>query len=112
MFYIEGQALLRAVGPDEVRRLALHRAVVGSRRIATFGPLNLDDARAELGELARGERAGDDLLERDYLDAFEGSHANSMLSGGSAIPLSRVLQSSPAATGCASVMTPVVTISP
>src|SRR5207253_10163449 len=112
MLHIKGEALLGAVGPDEMRRLALHRAIVGSRRIACPGALYLDDACAQLGELARRERAGNDLLERDNRDAFERPHANSTLRPGRAIPVSRVLQRAPGPTGWASVMTPVVTISP
>ena len=74
MLHVERQAFLGAVGPDEMRGQALHRAVVAARGVADAGALDLDHARAELGELARGERPGDDLLERDYGDAFERPH--------------------------------------
>src|SRR5437762_9349075 len=94
---VQREALLRAVGPDEVRRLALHRAVVSAGRIAAARSLDLDDARAELGELARGERPGDHLLERYDGDAFERSHANSRVRPASDAPVMRVLQISPGA---------------
>src|SRR4029077_7006689 len=112
MLHVEGDALLRAVGPHEVRREALDRVVIGTRRVARPRALDLDDACAKVGKLARGERPGDDLLERDDRDALERPHVNSRLSPASAAPLSCVLQRSPAATGWASVMTPVVMISP
>src|SRR5258708_23493341 len=112
MLHIERQALLRAVGPDKVRREAVHGVVVGTRGVDGRGALDFDDARTEVGELARGERPRNDLLERDDGDAFERPHVNSIVSPGNAAPLICVLQRSPAATGWASVMTPVVTISP
>jgi hypothetical protein len=40
-----------------VRRQALDRAVIAARRVAGAGPLDLDDAGAQLGELPRAERA-------------------------------------------------------
>ena len=46
MLDVERHALLRSVGPDEMRRLSLHRAVVGARRIAGSRPLDLDHAGA------------------------------------------------------------------
>ena len=74
MLHVEREAFLGAVGPDEVRREAAHALVVAAREIAHAGPLDLDDARAEVGELARRERRGDRVLERDDGDAFERSH--------------------------------------
>ena len=62
---VERQALLRAVGPDEVRGQAAHARVVAAREVADAGALDLDDAGAEVGELARRERRGDRVLERD-----------------------------------------------
>ena len=51
-----------------------HALVVAAREVAHAGTLDLDDARAEVGELARGERRGDRVLERDDGDAFERFH--------------------------------------
>src|SRR6185503_6020035 len=71
---VERQALLRPVGPDEVRREAHDTLVVRAREIAHAGPLDLDDARTEVGKLPRAERRGDRMLERDDGDAIERSH--------------------------------------
>jgi hypothetical protein len=38
------------------------------------GPLDLDDARTEVGKLPRAERRGDRMLECDDGDAIERSH--------------------------------------
>src|SRR4029079_10217302 len=106
MLCVERHALLRAVGPDKVRRLSLDRAVGSSRGVGAAGTLDLDHARAELGELPCGERSGDHLLERDHGDPFERPHTNSMVSPGKGRPAMRVLQVSPGRTGSAPVMTP------
>ena len=74
MLDVERQALLRAVGPDEMRREPAHALVVAAREIADAGALDLDDARAEVRELSRRERRGDRVLERDDGDAGQGSH--------------------------------------
>jgi hypothetical protein len=58
----------------EVRRHSLHGPVVAARRVAAARTLDLDDAGAELGELPRGEWAGDHLFQGDDGDAFERSH--------------------------------------
>src|SRR5436190_17151365 len=71
MLHVERQALLRAVGPDEVRRESTHAFVVAPSEIAAARSLDLDDARAEIGELTGAERTRDGVLERDDLDAFE-----------------------------------------
>ena len=54
-----------------MRREAAHALVVGAREVADAGTLDLDDARAEVGELARAERRRDRVLERDDRDAIE-----------------------------------------
>ena len=69
---VEGHAFLGTVHPDEMRRQALDRGVVAARGVADARPLDLDHAGAELGQLARGERRGDDLLQRHDGDAREG----------------------------------------
>src|SRR6187401_2004080 len=63
MLDVERDAFLGAIGPHEVRRLSLHRAVVTARRVACARPLDLDHTRTELGELPGGKWTGDDLLE-------------------------------------------------
>src|SRR5207247_8599955 len=81
MLCVQRKAFLGAVGPDEVRRQALDRAIVAARSIATARTLDLDDPCAELGELTRCERAGDDLFERDDGDAVKGAlHGKAILS--------------------------------
>ena len=65
VLHVEREAFLGAVGPDEVRRQAAHALVVAAREVADAGALDLDDAGAEVGELARRERRGDRVLERD-----------------------------------------------
>ena len=62
---IERQRFLRPVDPDEVTGQALDRAVVAAREVAAARPLDLDDPRAEIGELAAGKRRGHRLLDRD-----------------------------------------------
>ena len=71
---VERQALFAAVRPDEMRRESAHALVVAAREVAHAGTLDFDDARAEIGELARRERCGDRVLERDDGDAGKGSH--------------------------------------
>ena len=62
---VELDALLAAVQPDEVAGLAVHGPVVAAGEVAGAGPLDLDHARAEVGELAGGERRGHRLLQGD-----------------------------------------------
>src|SRR5262245_38552326 len=113
MLYIERETFFRAIDPDEMRGEPVDGVIVMPRRIAGVGPLDLDHARAELGELARAERTRDDLLEREHGDSVERPlHANVTVRPGRAMPRNAVVQVSPGRTGCASVSTPVVTISP
>src|SRR5262249_23635419 len=109
---VERQAFLGAVGPYEVRRQSLDRAVVAASGVAAAGPLDLDDPGPELGELPRGERAGDDLLERDDGDSVQRPHEKARCIPDSGRPRISVLQVSPGATGCASVRVPVLITSP
>ena len=74
MLQVEREAFLGAVGPDEVGRLAADAGVVAARRIADAGAFDLDDAGAEIGELARAERRGDDVFEGDDGDSVQGTH--------------------------------------
>src|SRR6478672_4436610 len=74
MLHVEGEALLAAIGPHEVRRQATHALVVAACEVPDAGAFDLDDACAEIGELSRGERRGDRVLERDNGDAGKRSH--------------------------------------
>ena len=71
VLHIEHDAALAAIQPREVRRDAVERAIVMAREIAAAGPLDLDHVRAHVGELARAERSGRGLLERDDPYAIE-----------------------------------------
>ena len=75
---VQRQRLLRPVQPDEVAREPLDGRVVAAREVAAVGPLDLDHARAEVGELPRRERRGDGLLEGDDGDAFQWEHRCSL----------------------------------
>ena len=86
VLHVEGQRLLRPVQPHEVRREPPRRRVVAPREVAHPGPLDLDDAGPEVGELAGGERRRHRLLERQDRDPLERSHqhdsiADSIFSG-------------------------------
>src|SRR5262249_13709064 len=113
ILYIQRQAFLGSVHPDEMRGLSLYRGVVAARRVAASRALDLDDARAQFGELTRAERPGDDLLEADHGNSLERAlHVNLISRLRVAKPCRSVRQVSPGATGCASVMVPVLMISP
>ena len=62
---VERQAFLRAVGPDEMAGKAARAGVVGACEIAAVGPLDLDDARALVGQQPRAVGRGDRLFQRD-----------------------------------------------
>ena len=47
------------------------RGIVGAGKIAAVGAFDLDDVRAEVGELARTEGRGDGLFERNDAEAGE-----------------------------------------
>src|SRR6185312_4802531 len=61
---VERDRFLAAVEPDEMRAFAVHDVVVVAREVA-FGPLDLDDARAGVGQAAGALRRGDGLFDRD-----------------------------------------------
>ena len=54
--------------------MAAHALVVGAREVAAARALDLDHARAEVGELARAERRRDRVFQRDDGDAIQRSH--------------------------------------
>jgi hypothetical protein len=60
---VQGEGLLVAVYPHEVRAEPLDALVVAAGEVAHVGPFDLDDARAEVGELPGGVRGGDRLLQ-------------------------------------------------
>jgi hypothetical protein len=47
----------------------VHRVVVAPREVARIRPFDLDDARAQVRQLAAGERGGDGVFKRDDGDA-------------------------------------------
>ncbi len=77
---VERERFLAAVDPDEVGRLAVHRAVVAAGEVALVA-LDLDDARAGVGEAAAAVGGGDGLLERDHQHALEGALARRVPGG-------------------------------
>ena len=75
---IEDDQLLAAVEPDEIGALAVRDVVVAAREVA-LRALDLDDARAGIGEPAGAHRRGHGLFERDDQQAFEREgHATSV----------------------------------
>ena len=70
---VQRQALLGTVGPDKVRGLSLDARVVGARKVPATGTLDLDHARAKVGQLARAEGRGDGVFQGDDGDTVEGS---------------------------------------
>ena len=68
---IEHDRFLAAIEPDEIRALAMHMIVVMAREVA-LRPLDLDHARAGIGEPAGRLRRRHRLFERDHEDAGEG----------------------------------------
>ena len=70
---VEDHGFLAAIEPDEIGALAARQPVIAAREVA-LGPLDLDHARARIGEPARAGRRRDRLLERDDEKAFEGEH--------------------------------------
>ena len=74
VFQIQRNALLAAVGPDEMRGEAARAMVVGARKIAASGALDLDHARAVVRQMAGGEWRGDRVLQGDDDNAVQWSH--------------------------------------
>jgi hypothetical protein len=69
---VEGDRLLAAVRPDEVRGQSVDGGVVGPREVTAVRALHLDHAGAEIGELTGGEGRGDRLFNGDDGDGVEG----------------------------------------
>ncbi|MNY51822.1 hypothetical protein D3C86_1874440 [compost metagenome] len=70
---VQGQALLGAVGPDEMRGHAAHALVVATGEIAGAWALDLDHAGAQVGQLAGAERRGNGVFQADHGNAIEGT---------------------------------------
>jgi hypothetical protein len=71
---VEGQRFLRSVQPHEVARHAVDRRIVCTREIAGAWPLNLDHPRAEVSQMAGGERRRNGLLQRHDGQSFKRPH--------------------------------------
>ena len=69
---IERQRLLRPVGPHEVTGQPLHGVVVRAREVTNTRAFDLDDAGAEIGQLAAGERRRNRLLDGDDEKTVQG----------------------------------------
>ncbi len=67
---IEHDRFLAAIEPDEMRALAVNEMIVLAREVA-LRPLDLDDARAGIGEMTGAMRRRHRLLDRDDKKAFE-----------------------------------------
>ena len=74
MLHVQREALLRAVGPHEVRRESAHALVVAAREVAHAGALDLDHARAQIRQLARREGRRNCMFQCDDGDSLQGSH--------------------------------------
>ena len=67
---VQRQRLFRAVKPDEVAGETFDRSVVATGKVPYLRALDLYHSGAKVGELPRGERRGDRLLQGDDRDAF------------------------------------------
>jgi len=73
---IDAAGFLAAVEPDEIGGQAFRIVVIAAGEIA-FSALQLDDARAGIGELAGRGRHGHRLLQRHHQNSFERIHRRS-----------------------------------
>ena len=64
-FEIQRQRFLRAIQPDEIARHPSDGRVVAASEVAAIGPLDFDDAGAQVGKVTRRQWRRDSLLERD-----------------------------------------------
>ena len=62
---VDRDRLLAAVEPDEMRPGAVHDVVVTAREVAAVDAFHLDHPRAEVGEIAGGQRRCNRLLDGD-----------------------------------------------
>ena len=68
---VDRDRLLAAVEPDEMRSGAVHDVVVAAGEVAAVDAFHLDHPRAEVGEVAGGQRCGNGLLDGDYGESLE-----------------------------------------
>src|SRR5207248_6428714 len=66
--YVECEAAFAVIEPDEIAGEAVGEAIVAAREIACAPALDLDDASAQVGEVATAQGCGHCLLERNDLD--------------------------------------------
>jgi hypothetical protein len=69
---IQDHAALAAVQPNEVRAESLNSGIVISGEITAARPLDFDDVRAEIRQVARRQRRGDRVLPGDDVNALQG----------------------------------------
>ena len=74
VFDVEREAFLRAIEPDKPTGVTAHRLVVIAREVARSGAFDLDDPRAEVGQMARSKGRRDGLFDRDDLYVFQRQH--------------------------------------
>ena len=74
VLHIQSQAFLGAVEPNEMRRLTEHRLVVSASKVADLRPLDLDDTRAQIGQLPCSKGSRDSLFQRDYGYSLQREH--------------------------------------
>ena len=74
MLDVQRQAFLRPIGPDKMRGQAIDALVICTREVTDAGALDLDDACAQIGQLARAERRSNRMFEGDDGDAVQWTH--------------------------------------
>ena len=76
VLHVQGHRLLVAVGPGEVGAHAVDHLVVAAGGVAAGAVLDLDDAGAEVAQVAGADGRGDRLLDRHDGDATQGLHGS------------------------------------
>ena len=80
---VDRHRLLVAIDREKVGRLAAHEGrAEGAGVVAALGTLELDHARAEVGELHRAERSGQHAREIEHHQVVERQHANRLCTNG------------------------------
>ena len=67
---IKRETLLGAIEPDEVARHPPHGLIIATCKVPNARALNFDDARSQVGQLARRKRGRDRLFKRDDGDSL------------------------------------------
>jgi hypothetical protein len=78
---VERDRLLVPVCPGEVRAQPVDHVVVPAGEVAADAVLHLDDARAQITEMARANRRRDRLLHGDDGDTCQRVHGRTFLHG-------------------------------